>query len=1727
MDPPVSSDSNHALNSHWSLRRIGWPELTFVLQPHLPVIVLGRCTEAHKQCLGKQISRRHFEFRRVETSPNGIQWAICDPSSSTKTYLNGHQIPHGQVIPLNDRDLIGVGANLTRECAEGAKRSFLYQIHGPTGVTPDGGRVSPTAGLADVATDEEDSQESGDVPDLVRGTNLALNRGPSVSESNPELESVEMHSARRSKHVDIVNPPQTNDLNVKDKCSVINEEITIVKETSKTMTASLSKDCRPSNSKAGENEKLTVKRSKLSSKSAPRSKRGRFLLSSEDEDDESNGSSLVQKPTDPEKSVLRDLMIARQAKIYVKKLKIPSSKSTSAILTQDDRVTKWTETSDGVPGLSKTNPDPTSLDSIFMEEETAPVSATDSCLSGLSSLATAEDIKFEDVSDEPLEVPMTPLTWAEKVMLKSEEVHSSEEERDPETSSAMFSQSDEVFILEDDSDFMLAEPKFQIKQEVPDDEKPSSEIERDDDRDEGPLGWDKDNEGLDEPDTLILSSQDSDVLCLDDTDLETGQKPLFQMMLNRIKREQPDIQLTQEFTIDDEFQQQECVEQSDMDMFDSERPSRKSSAKDLEEENDSSPSLLEGMELDSPTTTNEPQWKQILYAQYDDEDDVPMDKASKPVPKGDVSVSKSDPKDKSIQQVSGAKMIAPLPMPPRRTHLRGISAVTGQRLMDQQEAAEANRESEKSVEKSSEKTGATFSFFGKKNRPVSKIGLKLSSRPIFGRSISSNAGVSAPKPTKDAKELRRARLREIAERGKEDSKPEEETTKLTPPVNIKTSSNSRLSSFLDQETMCPKVPAKKSFLNIRTASTSKVTSVNANDPTFKEPTFKEPKAKESIEPLSSISHIRRVAEKVRDSDGNLIVKKLSFNNVISNCASQDLSNLDLPVVEKKALNYPSLISTKSVRQAKTVRWKPDPELTKVKYIEREGKGLKVSQSYKKGSYDMAVINKEQAGDFELCMRAVLNWNAMWLREQKEIKGSPPILGKFFSLCHVPLSFSSYSEYCNSFYPLLLHELWSTAYNDYKSRCNSVLAPVSFVGMQSDNGPNIFCYLNFLQPLPSNYQDGESLSDGWLVKVSLPVLNSSKNAFKSFIGYIESLRIRRITTADVDKLQANFHHQPDSQKHQFVGEYRVQLKAFPDTIDAKRLVRLEGISLIWSFLRNLKAIELTTKSELIRPILSPKINFFATGLGNDDIRAPLASLPQIQLLNPGQLQVVKTVARSCTVNMNSPHISLVQGPPGTGKTSTIVALILQIHSRWKQYNPTGALPRILLTAPSNTAVDEITLRIKDIAAENGFNIVRIGRERVVHPGIRDYVFEHLREKQLKLRSDSQTNRESVNLEIKRRQENMNKLGESLAKAKEQSEIDLLNRKIKVESNFITRAKNSLTTPRLSKDFPKWWREVSKSILENADIIAVTLNSSMTKVLDQHFAVNQSQVGANPHRPFSICIMDEASQCSEPEALIPLRLGFTKMVLVGDPEQLPATVLSNEAKQMSLHQSLFKRFHNFFETEPAAYQTLTVQYRMHKEIMDWPSRYFYGRKLEAGPQNRDSSLRPYLLLDLKPQSSSSSDGQIWNEDEAVFVSDLAVRLLRYQENRGETTNIGIITFYTKMRDTINLRLQEKGLNKPKSIQQDILVRTVDGFQGSECDIVIMSCVRTQGHKGLGFLGQTERLNVALTRARIALYVVMDVENFQKGNEMWRSLINNARERNLLEKCALGAKVRFTKE
>jgi senataxin len=237
-----------------------------------------------------------------------------------------------------------------------------------------------------------------------------------------------------------------------------------------------------------------------------------------------------------------------------------------------------------------------------------------------------------------------------------------------------------------------------------------------------------------------------------------------------------------------------------------------------------------------------------------------------------------------------------------------------------------------------------------------------------------------------------------------------------------------------------------------------------------------------------------------------------------------------------------------------------------------------------------------------------------------------------------------------------------------------------------------------------------------------------------------------------------------------------------------------------------------------------------------------------------------------------------------------------------------------------------------------------------------------------------------------------------------------------------------------------------------------------------------------------IVDEAGQAVEAETLIPMRLDPEKVLLIGDIQQLPATVISQDAEKLKFGRSLMERLiHDC--SQP--FEMLKIQYRMHPEISFWPSQKYYEGKLKnhesvCSPHHTIQEmagclpiLSPYSFINIESQETKGPLGRSFLNRAEVTSTALIVNYLAQKHRINVEERVAIISFYSAQVSSIYETLRGK---YPK-----IKVNTVDGFQGGENDIVIISCVRANREKQIGFLKQSKRLNVALTRARFSLIIL----------------------------------------
>jgi hypothetical protein len=284
-----------------------------------------------------------------------------------------------------------------------------------------------------------------------------------------------------------------------------------------------------------------------------------------------------------------------------------------------------------------------------------------------------------------------------------------------------------------------------------------------------------------------------------------------------------------------------------------------------------------------------------------------------------------------------------------------------------------------------------------------------------------------------------------------------------------------------------------------------------------------------------------------------------------------------------------------------------------------------------------------------------------------------------------------------------------------------------------------------------------------------------------------------------------------------------------------------------------------------------------------------------------------------------------------------------------------------------------------------------------------------------------------------------------------------------------------------------RKLETSFANEAEIVFTTVSSSGRKIF------------SSLAHGFDMVVIDEAAQASEVAVLPPLSLRAARCVLVGDPQQLPATVISRAADTMQYSRSLFERFQQ--AGCPAI--LLSVQYRMHPRIRDFPSRYFYQGRLvdsegvQALPDeiyHKDSLLQPYLFFDVS-HGRESHGGSVSYQNK--MEAQVAIRLFEHLHKvlaeaataaaAGNVppakVSVGIITPYKQQLTCLEKEfVTVVGSN---AASKGVYINTVDAFQGQERDVIIMSCVRASSH-GVGFVADIRRMNVALTRARRSLWV-----------------------------------------
>ena len=437
------------------------------------------------------------------------------------------------------------------------------------------------------------------------------------------------------------------------------------------------------------------------------------------------------------------------------------------------------------------------------------------------------------------------------------------------------------------------------------------------------------------------------------------------------------------------------------------------------------------------------------------------------------------------------------------------------------------------------------------------------------------------------------------------------------------------------------------------------------------------------------------------------------------------------------------------------------------------------------------------------------------------------------------------------------------------------------------------------------------------------------------------------------------------------------------------------------------------------------------------------------LNSTQEEAVNEVLRT-------KDVMVVHGPPGTGKTTTLVEAIYETLMRESQ---------VLVCAQSNMAVDWISEKLVD----RGVNVLRIGNPSRVNDKMLSFTYER-------------------RFEAHPDYPDLWQLRKTIR--------EMRNRRHRGDDSFHQKIE------RLKSRAAEIEIRINAELFGEARVIASTLVGSANRLLHG--------------MRFTSLFIDEAAQALEAACWIPMRR-VSRVILAGDHCQLPPTIKSLAAMHGGLDKTLMQRI---AENHPEVVTLLRVQYRMNEQIMRFSSDWFYGGKVESAPSVRHRGIldydNPIVWIDSKdtlpsPADENTEPETVSNRYHEEFIGESFGRINKPEAELTlatlqelfdkigrarileERIDVGIISPYRAQVQYLRQLIRRREYYKP--YRSLISVNTVDGFQGQERDIIIISLVRSNEQGQIGFLRDLRRMNVAITRARMKLIIIGDVETLTK--------------------------------
>ena len=409
-------------------------------------------------------------------------------------------------------------------------------------------------------------------------------------------------------------------------------------------------------------------------------------------------------------------------------------------------------------------------------------------------------------------------------------------------------------------------------------------------------------------------------------------------------------------------------------------------------------------------------------------------------------------------------------------------------------------------------------------------------------------------------------------------------------------------------------------------------------------------------------------------------------------------------------------------------------------------------------------------------------------------------------------------------------------------------------------------------------------------------------------------------------------------------------------------------------------------------------------------------------------------------LHAKDVAIVHGPPGTGKTTTLVEAVYETLHRENQ---------VLVCAQSNMAVDWISEKLVD----RGVSVLRIGNPSRVNDKMLSFTYER--------RFESHPDYPQL-WSIRKA------IRELYARSRKGAEREAVRQKI-----------NSLKDRATELEI-----RINESLFSEARVIACTL------------VANRLLTG----QKFGTLFIDEAAQALEAACWIPIRKA-DRVILAGDHCQLPPTVKAPEALRAGLGHTLMQ---TIVKNKPDTVSLLKLQYRMNDEIMRFSSEWFYGGMLQSAPEVKYRSILDFDTpiewintegLDCNEEFIGENYGRINKSEAELSIEQLKGYITKIGRERflDERIDVGMISPYKAQVQYLRRLVRNDAFFKP--YRQAITINTVDGFQGQERDVILISLVRANEEGQIGFLNDLRRMNVAITRARMKLIILGDASTLTR--------------------------------